>query len=72
MSKPRTFLSWLAGHFERFVKLRRASGMVYLSQRKLLLAFDRYVAKQAPQPPLCRSQCPGRTDTRDAQVHKCS
>ena len=54
MSKPRAFLSWLAGHFERFVKLKRASGMVYGSQRKLLLAFDRYVAEQAPQPPLCR------------------
>lgn len=59
MSKPRTFLSWLAEDFERFVQLKRASGMVYGSQRKLLLAFDRYVAEQAPKPPLCRETLMG-------------
>lgn len=54
MTRPRAFTSWLAPHFERFVALRRASGAGYVSQRTLLLAFDRYVSGHAPQPPLLR------------------
>ena len=54
MSLPRTFTSWLAPYFEGFVALRRASGVRYVSQRNLLLAFDRYLATQAPGPPLLR------------------
>ena len=54
MTRPRAFTSWLAPHFESFVALRRASGAGYVSQRKLLLAFDRYVGAHAPEPPLLR------------------
>ncbi len=54
MSRPCSFSSWLAPHFERFVVLRRASGARYVSQRNLLLAFDRYVGGHAPKPPLLR------------------
>ncbi len=54
MSRPRSFTSWLAPHFERFVALRRASGAGYKSQKSLLLAFDRYLAANAPEPPLLR------------------
>lgn len=52
MTSPRVFTSWLAPHFERFVALRRASGVSYISQRNLLLAFDHHVAGHAPGPPL--------------------
>jgi integrase len=52
---PSAFTSWLAPQFERFVTLRRASGAAYVSQRNLLLAFDRYVGQYAPQPPLLRA-----------------
>lgn len=54
MIRPRAFTSWLAPHFERFVALRRASGAGYVSQRNLLLAFDRHVGSHAPEPPLLR------------------
>lgn len=54
MSRPRAFTSWLAPYFERFVALRRASGASYVSQRYLLLAFDRYVGEHAAHPPLRR------------------
>lgn len=54
MNRPSAFTSWLAPQFERFVTLRRASGAGYVSQRNLLLAFDRYVGQHAPQPPLLR------------------
>ncbi len=54
MSQPRPFTSWLAPHFERFVALRHASGASYVSQRNLLLAFDRYVGTYGPKPPLSR------------------
>jgi hypothetical protein len=54
MIQPRTLTSWLAPHFERFVALKRASGTGYVSQRDLLLAFDRYVGTHAPEPPLER------------------
>jgi len=54
MIRSRAFTSWLAPHFERFVALRRASGAGYASQRQLLLAFDRYVASYALEPPLLR------------------
>lgn len=54
MTRPRTFTSWLAPYFERFVALRRASGAGYVTQRNLLLAFDRYVGSHAPEPPLLR------------------
>jgi integrase len=52
MTRPQGFTSWLAPYFERFVALRRASGAGYVSQRSLLLAFDRYVGGHAPEPPL--------------------
>jgi len=54
MSRPRPFISWLAPQFERFVALRRASGSRYVSQRNLLLAFDRYLGENAAKPPLRR------------------
>src|SRR5829696_1832203 len=54
MSRPRAFISWLAPQFESFVALRRASGASYVSQRNLLLAFDRYLGRDAPEPPLLR------------------
>lgn len=54
MTRPRTFTSWLAPQFESFVALRRASGASYVSQRNLLLAFDRYMGEHAPEPPLLR------------------
>jgi len=55
VTRPRPFTSWLAPHFERFVALRHASGARYVSQRSLLLAFDRYVSSNSPQPPLLRT-----------------
>lgn len=54
MTRPRSFTSWLAPYFESFVALRRASGAGYVSQRNLLLAFDRYVDGHGPEPPLLR------------------
>lgn len=54
MTRPRAFTSWLAPYFESFVALRRASGAGYVSQGNLLLAFDRYVDGQIPEPPLLR------------------
>ena len=54
MTRPRAFTSWLAPQFESFVALRRASGAGYVSQRDLLLAFDRYVGGHAPESPLLR------------------
>jgi integrase len=52
MTRPCEFTSWLAPRFESFVTLKRASGAGYTSQRNLLLAFDRYVGRHAPEPPL--------------------
>jgi integrase len=46
------FASWLAPHFQRFVALKRAGGVAYATQDRILLAFDRYVAAQVPGPPL--------------------
>lgn len=54
MNPGRKFTSWLAPHFERFVALKRASGVGYVTQRKLLFGFDRHLNTQAPQPPLRR------------------
>jgi integrase len=54
MTSPRAFISWLAPYFERFVALRRASGASYISQRNVLLVFDHYVERSAPEPPLRR------------------
>lgn len=54
MIRPHVFTSWLAPYFEPFVSLRRASGAAYVSQRNLLLAFDRYLDDHAPEPPLLR------------------
>jgi integrase len=48
----REFISWLAPHFERFVQLRRASGAAYVGERRMLLAFDRYLDGSAPHSPL--------------------
>src|SRR4029077_18449732 len=56
MTGARSFTSWLAPYFESFVLLRRSSGAVYLSQKNLLLAFDRHVGTHAPKPPLLRKQ----------------
>ena len=52
MRRRRELGSWLAGHFERFVELHRASGAVYTTQERLLLAFDRYLQVHAAAPPL--------------------
>jgi integrase len=52
MTQTRLFTSWLRPHFERFVALKRASGLIYKSQRNLLLAFDRYVGQHFPEAPL--------------------
>lgn len=54
MTWSHPFSSWLAPYFAGFVALKRASGSVYESQEKLLLAFDRYVGAYAPAPPLVR------------------
>ena len=48
------FTSWLSAHFERFVALKHASGLLYGSQRNLLLAFDRHVGEHVPEAPLRR------------------
>jgi integrase len=55
MTRPRAFTSWLAPYFEHFVALRHASGAGYVSQKNLLLAFDRYMSGHAPEPPLLRT-----------------
>lgn len=52
MTRLCEFTSWLAPQFASFVALRRASGAGYVSQRNLLLAFDRYLGGHAPEPPL--------------------
>jgi integrase len=54
MTQTRVFTSWLGPYFERFVTLKRASGLIYESQRNLLLAFDRHVSAHVPEPPLRR------------------
>jgi hypothetical protein len=54
MTRAGVFSSWRTPYFERFVALKRASGLVYQSQRTLLLAFDRYVSAHVPEPPLQR------------------
>jgi len=54
MSKPFSFGSWLAPYFDRFVTLRRASGAGYETQARLLRAFDCFLKKECPQPPLSR------------------
>ncbi len=48
--------SWLAPHFERFVALKRATGVAYDSSLLLLRAFDRFVASRSAGPPLGRRQ----------------
>ncbi len=54
MSQLRPFTSWLAPHFDGFVALKHASGARYVSQRNLLIAFDRYLEANAAKPPLVR------------------
>jgi integrase len=54
MTQPRVFTSWLAPYFDRFVALKRASGLLYDSAKNLLLAFDRYVHAHAPEAPFRR------------------
>lgn len=49
-----TFTSWLADSFARFVALKRASGASYESGLVLLRAFDRYLQREVPEPPLRR------------------
>ena len=53
-SQPRPFTSWLAPHFDSFLALKQASNVRYDTQRKLLLAFDRYLEKHTEEPPLLR------------------
>ncbi|MFW2386957.1 MAG: tyrosine-type recombinase/integrase [Polyangiales bacterium] len=50
----RSFESWLAEPFERFIAMKRAGGAIYGSQKNLLLAFDRYLYQYASEPPLER------------------
>lgn len=50
----RRFISWLAQSFDRFIAIKRAAGADYVSQRDLLLAFDRYLHQHASEPPLDR------------------
>lgn len=50
----RAFASWLAEPFDRFIALKQAGGARYDTQRTLLLAFDRYLSRHAPEPPLVR------------------
>lgn len=54
MTSSHAFSSWLTPYFDGFVALKHASGSVYKSQERLLLAFDRYVDKHAPEPPFVR------------------
>ncbi|MDA8021325.1 MAG: tyrosine-type recombinase/integrase [Thermoanaerobaculia bacterium] len=54
MTPRHPFTSWLASHFDHFVALRNACGAKYVSQRRLLLALDRYLSQHAPGPPLRR------------------
>lgn len=50
----RAFTSWLAEPFDRFIALKQAGGASYVTQRNLLVDFDRYLARHAPEPPLVR------------------
>jgi integrase len=52
MRQARVFSSWLAPYFDRFVALKRASGLLYDSGRSLLFAFDLYLRTYAPESPL--------------------
>jgi integrase len=54
LTQVRNFVSWLAPYFDRFVALKRASGLLYESSKNLLLAFDRYVHTHAPEDPFRR------------------
>ncbi len=54
MRQPRGYTSWLAPAFERYVALRRATGARYEWQEYRLRAFDCYLAREAPTPPLER------------------
>jgi integrase len=54
MTPRHPFTSWLAPHFNHFVALRNACGAKYVSQRRLLLAFDRHLSHHAPRSPLRR------------------
>ncbi len=54
MTRSCVFTSWLAPYFDRFVVLKRASGLLYDSAKNLLLAFDRYVQAHAPEAPFRR------------------
>lgn len=52
MRMPKPFTSWLSPHFDRFVALRRACGAAYVSQHRILLAFDRWIAEKGLTAPL--------------------
>ena len=54
MKKRRRLRSWLAPYFERFIALRRAGLANYVSQERMLLAFDRFLAKKVAKSPLRR------------------
>jgi len=54
MIRTDIFSSFLATYFERFVALKRARGINYVSQTNTLLTFDQHVATQSPDPPLRR------------------
>ena len=54
MKRARTFESWLAIHFRRFVDLKRAGGASYATPEDLLLSFDRFLCEHPSGPPLLR------------------
>ena len=54
MKRTRTFASWLATHFRRFVDLKRAGGASYATAEDLLLSFDRFLCEHPSGPPLQR------------------
>lgn len=54
MSENKGFSSWLAPLFERFVALKRAGGACYVTQERILRAFDRYLGAKTPRGGLTR------------------
>lgn len=54
MKRTRSFESWLAAHFRRFVDLKRAGGASYATPEDLLLSFDRFLCERFSGPPLQR------------------
>lgn len=65
MRRRGSYTSWLAPDFERYVALRRATGAHYEWQQYRLRAFDRYLAREAPRPPLRRETLLAYLASRD-------